>query len=473
MKLLTLSGEQTSIRDDAVEALAAGLAGDLIRPGDASYDEARALWNGMIDKRPALIVRCATADDVVGAVLFARANELLVAVRGGGHGVAGNATCDGGLVIDLSSLRGVEVDPERRLVRAEGGCRLGDVDAATQAHGLAVPFGVVSATGIAGLTLSGGMGWLRRKHGLTSDNLVSAEVVTADGTRVTASEDEHPELFWGLRGGGGNFGVVTAFTYRLHLVSPEVAFVFVLYPGERAREVLEGFAAYTAGAPDDVSPLAFLGRVPASEHFPEHAHGAPFAAVAAVHPGDPAVGEAVLRPLRELGEPIVDLSDTMPYVEAQRLLDEDYPDGGLYYWKSLQLDALSGEVVEALVRHAEAAPSDASTIDIWWSGGAMGAVSADATAFGPRPLILLGYEANFDDADATEANVSWVRDSIEELRPLSTGGTYLNFPGFFEEGDALLRATFGDANYERLVALKTAVDPANLFRLNGNIKPAG
>jgi FAD/FMN-containing dehydrogenase len=447
------------------------LQGEVLRPADGLYDETRRIWNGMIDKRPGLIARCASVEDVREAVGYARENDLLVAVRGGGHGVAGYAVCDDGLVIDLAGLNQVDVDLQRQTARAGGGCRLGDVDHATQEHGLAVPFGVVSRTGIAGLTLSGGIGWLRRKYGLSSDNLVSAEVVAADGRVLTASHDENTDLFWGLRGGGGNFGVVTSFEYRVHPVGPEVMLLFILYPAERAREVLSSVTEYMADAPDEVGPLAFLGRVPHAEMFPEEAHGQPYVAVAAVYAGDVEVGKRVVQPLRELGEPIVDFSEPMPYVEAQKLLDEDYPDGWFYYWKSLELDALGGEVVERLLAHASAAPSDHSTIDVWYHGGAMGRVPPAATAFGDRPEILLGYEANFESRDEADANVAWVRDSIDEVRPYSSGGVYLNFPGFFEEGDALLRAAFGDANYERLVALKNEYDPTNLFRLNGNIRP--
>jgi len=470
--LQTLDGREIALADDDIAMLEARLDGLVIRPGDQGYDEARSVWNGMIDRRPALVVRVAGTPDVVEAVRFARKHELPVAVRGGGHQVAGHAVSDGAIVVDLSDLRDVDVDPERRIVRAGGGSRLGDVDGATQEHGLAVPFGVVSQTGIAGLTLSGGMGWLRRAHGLTVDNLIAAVVVTADGSVVRASEHDHPELFWALRGGGGNFGVVTSFEYRLHPVGPEVAVAFVLYPGARAVDVTDAFAAYMADAPEEVSPLLVLGRVPHAEVFPAEAHGQPFVAIAGVHPGPVAEGEAVLRPLRELGDPIVDLSGTMPWVNAQQLLDEDYPDGWHYYWKSLELETLAPDVVRRLVEHAAEAPSDHSTIDIWWHGGAMGRVPAEATAYGARPTILLGYEANFEHADEAADNIAWVRGSLAELRPFSTGGAYLNFPGFFEEGDDLLRASFGEANYERLVAVKTQVDPANVFRFNGNIPPA-
>jgi FAD/FMN-containing dehydrogenase len=472
LKLAALGGGETAVDESLGRALEERLRGALLRPGDDAYEEARLLWNGMIDRRPALIARCESVEDVVASVAFARAGELLLAVRGGGHGVAGNATCDDGLVVDLSPMNDVTVDAERRLARVAGGARLGDVDRATQEHGLATPLGVVSETGVAGLTLSGGMGWLRRLHGLSCDNLVSAEVVTADARVVTASEDENPELLWALRGGGGNFGVVTSFEFRLHPVGPEVALAFVLYPGERAREVIEFYGRYMADAPDEVSPLCFVGRVPHADMFPAESHGAPYVALAGVHPGDPAEGERVLQPLRDLGDPIVDFSEPMAYVDAQRLLDEDYPNGWQYYWKSIELDRLGAEAIDLVVRHAEAAPSHHSTVDVWYHGGALSRVPPGATAFGDRALVLLGYEANFEDPGERDANVAWVRDSIEEVRPLSTGGTYLNFPGFFEEGDELLRDSYGAENYDRLVALKTQYDPTNLFRLNGNIRPA-
>ncbi|MGE5689565.1 MAG: FAD-binding oxidoreductase [Pseudomonadota bacterium] len=469
--LQTLDGRELALDDVRVSRLASRLTGRVVRAGDPTADAVRRVWNGMIDRTPALVVQCAGVADVVETVRFAGEHELPVAVRGGGHGVAGHAVADGALVVDLGAMRSVEVDPDRRRVRADGGCRLEDVDRATQAHGLATPLGVVSQTGIAGLTLSGGMGWLRRAHGLSCDNLVAADVVTADGTVVRASEDDNPDLLWALRGGGGNFGVVTAFEYRLHPVGPDVAVTFVLYPGEHAVELMDAVGAWLAEAPEAVSPLCVLGRVPHADAFPPELHGRPYLAVVGLHPGDPADGEAVQRPLRELGTPLVDLSATMPYTQAQTLLDEDYPDGGRYYWKSLELPELRPDVARRLVEHAAAAPSDHSTIDVWYGGGAMARVAPDATAFGSRPPILLGYEANFDDAADAAANVGWARGSVAELQPFSSGGAYLNFPGFFEEGDALLRASFGDANYERLVGLKSRYDPRNAFRFNGNIPP--
>ena len=462
----------TVLEESLVADLQSRLQGELIRPGDENYDEARKVWNGMIDKKPALIARCARVADVVASVNFARENGILLAVRGGGHNVAGTAVADGGLVVDLSPMKGVRVDPERRTVRAEGGVTIGDLDEETQKFGLATPMGVVSETGIAGLTLGGGLGWLRRKYGLSSDNLVSVDVVTADGQYLTASETEHPDLFWGIRGGGGNFGVVTSFEYRLYPVGPEVMFCFVLYPGDRAKEVLRFCEEYVAQAPDEVSPLGVLGRVPHDELFPEEWHGKPYAAILAMYSGSVEEGEQILKPLRDLGDPIADLSEPMPYTEAQKLLDEDYPEGGRYYWKSVNVNSLGDEEIEHLMAHAETAPSDHSTIDVWYQGGAMSRVGAEETAFGDRSArYLLGVEGNWEEPHEDEANVAWVRGCVADMQRFSDGGMYLNFPGFLEEGQEMMRDAYGE-NYERLVALKDEHDPTNFFRMNQNIRPA-
>ncbi|UQS31077.1 FAD-binding oxidoreductase [Streptomyces fradiae] len=455
----------------SVDAFAARLTGRLVRPGEPDYESARSLWNGVIDRRPALVARCRGDDDVAAAVDFARDNGLSPAVRGGGHGVAGHALCDDGLVIDLSEMTGVEVEAGARTVRAEGGCTLGDVDRATQAHGLATPLGVVSATGIAGLTLSGGMGWLRRRYGLSCDNLVSARVVTADGNRLTAGAGEHEDLFWAIRGGGGNFGVVTSFEYRLHPVGPEVFLCFVFYPADRARQVLRSCERYLSEAPEEVAPLGVLGRVPAAEEFPEEAHGEPFVGVAALFPGDPAEGERVLRPLREAAEPIRDLSGPTTYLEAQSFLDGDYPDGWRYYWKSVNTPGLGDELIDRLAGRAAEAPSPYSTLDVWYQGGAMARVGERETAFANRGApYLLGIEANWQEEADTARNVSWVRDTFADLRSFSSGGVYLNFPGFLEEGEQLLREGYG-GNVRRLAEVKAAYDPGNLFRHNANIAP--
>jgi FAD/FMN-containing dehydrogenase len=474
LRIVTLAGTDSVLDEAVVEQFASRLRGELLRLGDAEYEEARQLWNGVIDRRPALIARCASVEDVACAVNFARENDLLLAVRGGGHNVAGTASADGGLVVDLSAMKEIEVDPERRTVRAGAGVTIGELDEETQKHGLATPMGVVSETGIAGLTLGGGMGWLRRKHGLSADNLISVQVVTADGRIVTASEEENEDLFWGIRGGGGNFGVVTSFDYRLHPVGPEVMFCFVLYPGARAKEVLRFGEEYTADSPDEVSPLGVLGRVPRVEDFPEEWHGEQYVALLAMYAGSVEEGEEALRPLRGLGGQIADLSGPMPYTEAQKILDEDYPDGWRYYWKSVNVNGLDDGVIEALMERAQAAPSDHSTIDVWFQGGAMARIGANESAFGDRSApILLGIEANWEeDPQEDGANIEWARGCYADMRRFSGGGVYLNFPGFLEEGQGLMRDAYGE-NYEILVALKNQYDPANLFRLNQNIKPRG
>jgi len=460
-----------------VQQLATRLRGDLLRPGQDSYESARELWNGMIHKHPALIARCAGTEDVITAVGFARDHDLPLAVRGGGHGVAGYALCDGGLVVDLSAMRQIDVDVEGRTARAQGGATLGELDEATQRQGLATPLGVVTATGIAGLTLSGGMGWLRRKYGLSCDNLRCAQVVTADGLSMTASDTENEDLFWAIRGGGGNFGVVTSFEYRLHRVGPQVYFCYVLYPAARAIDVLRSCERFLStrpedyGDPDGIAPLGVLGRVPPIEEFPPAWHGEPFAALLALYPGDPVAGERILQPLRQITDPIADLSGRMPYTDAQAVLDQDYPDGGRYYWKSINVPELSDRVIERLVEGVRAAPSPRSTIDVWYQGGAMARVGETDTAFANRTApYLLGIEANWAEEAGAEANIAWARKTICDLRSFSDGGLYLNFPGFLEEGEQLLREGCG-VNYDRLVQIKTKYDPDNLFRLNANIIP--
>jgi FAD/FMN-containing dehydrogenase len=453
--------------------LRAALDGRAVGPDDPGYEEARKVWNGMIDKRPAVIALCHSVEDVVAAVAFARENDLPVTARGGGHNVAGLAVADDAVVIDLSAMNEVTVDTGHGTARAGGGAKLGDLDRATQAFGLATPMGLQSETGIAGLTLGGGMGWLRRKYGLSCDQLASAQVVTADGNVLTASEEENSDLFWGLRGGGGGLGVVTTFEYRLHPVGPEVMVAALFYPRAVAKEVFRSVEQYTQEAPEDISPLAFLGTVPPAEPFPEEAHGAPAVIVGAMYPGDPTEGEGLLQPLRELGEPIMDLSGPMPYVQFQSLFDEDYPNGGRYYWKSIHLAELSDEVLDRLMVHAEAAPSAHSTIDVWYQGGAMTRVGSADTAVGDRSSpILIGAEGNWENPEDDQANIAWTREIIADMSRFPSGGAYLNFPGFLEEGERLLRDSYGP-NFDRLKALKETYDPSGLFQGNRRVRPTG
>jgi FAD/FMN-containing dehydrogenase len=453
-----------------VGAFAARMRGEVLRMGDAGYDEHRKVWNGMIDRHPLLIARCTCVEDVVVAVNFARKHNLLTAVRGGGHQVAGHGTCDNGMVIDLSPMKNIEIDPELRIARVEPGCNWGEVDRATQTYGLAVPGGVVSDTGVAGLTLGGGFGWLRNKWGLSCDNLLSVEMVTADGRVVRASESEHSELFWGIRGGGGNFGIVTSFEFQLHPLGPEVMFCFVFHDGNKSEEALRFFREYTANAPDEVSILAVLGIFPpGAEIFPHELHGKPYILFGGIYAGSPEDGERVLQPLRDFSTPLVDFSSRMPYTQAQTVFDEDYPRGMRYYWKSTTLMELSDEAITCLVEQAQRQPSPYSTTDVWHNAGAIRRMDASKTAYSGRQLpYLINPEANWQDAKDDEANIGWVRDFLKALQPISGGIKYLNFAGFQEEGQEMMKSAFGD-KYERLAALKKQYDPANLFRLNQNI----
>jgi FAD/FMN-containing dehydrogenase len=425
----------------------------------------------MIDRRPAVIVRCRVTEDVAAAVRVARGRGLEVAVRGGGHNVAGLAVSEGGMVIDLSAMNRVEVDPDRRLAVVGGGALWRDVDEETQKHGLAAPAGLVSETGVGGLTLGGGLGWLRRKHGLSCDNLIRAEVITADGRRVTASEQENPDLLWALRGGGGNFGIVTEFVFRLHPVGPEVAMALVLYPGTDVVPLLRAFREYVSTAPDEIAPLAFTGTAGEElEGLPSAIYGRTVLTVAAVYVGLAAEGDRRLLPLRQLGDPVADLSGRLQYAGVQRAFDEDYPDGRRYYWKSAAVAELSDPVIDLIARFTERRPSPLSTVDIWALGGALRHEPAGGSAYAGRAAsYLVNPEANWDDAEADAANLTWARELVHTLHP-HTVGTYLNFPGMLEEGERQLQAAFGD-HFERLRELKQRWDPDNVFRLNHNIVP--
>lgn len=469
LAIVNLTGSQTAVAISELEALANQIRGSLIRAENETYDEARRLWNGMFDKRPAVIVQCAGVADVIEAVRFARDRNLLVAVRGGAHNVAGLASYDSGFVIDLSQMRSVHVDPQACTVRVEGVAQLGDIDQETQKFGLVVPIGVVSETGIAGLTLNGGVGWLRRKWGMTCDNLISADLVTAEGQLVTTSKTENPDLFWALRGGGGNFGIVTAFNFALHPLGPEVMFCFVMYPD--STDILQKFRQYAQSEPEEVGMLSFTGTVPADENFPEEWWHKPFFVVAACYAGSAEDGEKVLQPLREWGTPIVDFSDRLPFTQVQKFLDAEYPKGRNYYWKSVYLKAFNDDTIDMLLALNRQAPSPYSTIDIWTMGGAMSRVGSAESPLSPREApFMIGIEANWDDPQDSDRNIAWVRNCVDGLAPFAAPGIYLNFPGFLEEADNLVRDAYGD-NLKRLTQLKQKYDPDNFFRLNQNIKP--
>jgi FAD/FMN-containing dehydrogenase len=469
-QVATTSGAATVLEEATIQAFKACLRGELLRHGDAGYDPARAIWNGMIDRKPLLMARCTGAADVIAAVNFARANQLLLAVRGGGHNIAGTAVCDGGLVIDLSAMRGIHVDPTARTARAQPGSTWGDLDRETQVFGLATPGGMVSTTGVAGLTLGGGFGWLSRTYGLTVDNLRSVDLVTADGRLLTASATEHPDLFWGVRGGGGNFGVVTSFEYQLHPVGPTVMAGMVLYPMEQAHDVLHFYGEYAVAAPDALGTCAVLRIAPPAPFLPHEIHGQPVVGIIACYAGPLEAGERLTRPLKAFGTPVADLIGPKPFTDHQKLLDAGQPPGRHYYWKSEYLPGLSDAAIETTVSYARRLSSPLTAVLIMQLGGAISRIDEGSTAAGNRAAaFVLNINTSWVDPNESSKHIQWTREFWAAMRPFSTGGVYMNFLSA-DEGEERIRAAYG-ANYDRLVALKNRYDPTNLFRVNQNIKP--
>jgi FAD/FMN-containing dehydrogenase len=461
----------TSMRvlgEATVQELREAVRGDVVTARDAEYDEARSVWNGAHDGRPAVIVRCTGVADVIASIEFARSNDLEIAVRGGGHSIAGFSTCDDGIVIDLSQLNEVRVDPAARRAYVGGGAVWADVDHETQAHGLATTGGLVSTTGVAGFTLGGGIGWTMRKFGLACDNLVGADVVTADGRLVHTSETESPELLWGLRGGGGNFGVVTQFELELHPLGPTVYAGPVFYPAEAAGPLLQAFAAWSETAPDDVTALVNLTTAPPLPAIPVEWHGKKVVALVAVSTGPLEEGEALVAPLRAVAEPIVDLLGPMPYTFIQSLLDPLWEKGIGAYFKATNLARLDDELIERLCTMHLAAPGPQCEIHVHQMGGAVGRVGEEATAFAERsmPFVLNAVTGWRDPSDAG-SHSEWSRTVIATALEASTGRAYVNFLG--DTGAA--RSSYGEETYARLVALKNAYDPTNVFRRNQNIEP--
>lgn len=448
------------VSGEIIDAFSGAVGGKLIAPADPEYHSARRIWNASIDKHPGLIVRCAGAADVVKAVKFGRENDLVVSIRGGGHNVAGRALSDDGLVIDLSSMRAVFVDPAKGTARVQGGATLGDLDRETHAFGLAVPAGVVSRTGIAGLTLGGGVGWLVRKYGLTCDNVLSFEIVTADGNLLTVSGDENTDLFWALRGGGGNFGVVTSFLFRAYPVT-NVLGGMIVHARDRARDVIRHYRDFMTSAPEDLTAYAALITTP---------DGHPAVAVIACFCGDPAEGKRVLRPLREFGSPLMDAVQLVPFPVMQKLLDGAFPEGTYNYWKSDFLREMSDEAIDLIVTHANKMKSPLSAVVIEYYGGAAGRIGISQTAFAQRQAEYdIGYMAQWTDPAEKDVHVAWARDMAEALRPHTSGGHLLNFLG--EESPDMIQAAFGP-NYARLTQVKKKYDPTNFFSINQNVKPA-
>src|SRR6266498_2174117 len=458
--VLTATGAR--IKEAAVEEFKARLRGQLLRPGDDAYDEARKVWNGMFDRRPALIARCAGTADVMSAVNFARDNGLQAAVRGGGHSFPGHSVCDGGLVIDLSPMKGIRVDPAARRARAQPGVKWIEFDHETQALGLATTGGTNSDTGIAGLTLGGGLGWLAGKYGLTCDNLLSADLVTADGRFLTASAKENEDLFWGLRGGSGNFGVVTSFEYQLHEVSTVLAGL-VVYPYDKARDVLSFYSKFSRAIPDELNTIGVLLTLP---------DGQKASAIAVCYNGNLDEGERVLQPLRDFGPPLAVQLGPMPYVAVQSMLDASFPVGRQYYWKAHLMGEISDSAIEVMVDYFSRAPSPFTALGFQQLGNAANRVGPDETAFSHRDavydfLMLSGWE----DPSEADANIEWTRAVYAAMQPSLHAGIYVN--GLGEDSAQQTTAAFRPATYERLLGLKDKYDPTNFFRLNPNIRPTG
>jgi FAD/FMN-containing dehydrogenase len=446
--------------------------GEVLRPGDAGYDQARALWNGAIDRCPAFIVRCRSAAEVAAAVRFAAGSGMLLAVKGGGHSIPGWSVCEGGVMIDLSPMKGVHVDVQRRVATAEPGLLLREYDAATQAHGLASPGGEISHTGVAGLTLGGGLGWLSRKYGLACDNLIEAEVVLADGSVVIANEQQHAELFWGLRGGGGNFGIVTRFTFRLHPVPPMMA-GFVMHPAAAAADVLGLYEQLSRSAPDELSLVAALVTAPPAPFVPDALRLQPVVALAACWVGDAREGAEAVQPIRRFGRAAIDTFGVQPYTQVQQWFDDSVPHGLHYHCRSEWLKPLDAPAIAALARAGRERTSPLSQVLLRHMRGATSRVPVDATAFRFRHAThILTLAAGWQPGQACQPHRDWCHTAWESLRPASAGGTYVNHLSD-DEGDARTREAYGAATWARLVQLKRRYDPSNMFRMNQNIDPNG
>jgi len=467
--LKTMDGGTTTIGQEATEAFSGGLRGSLILPDTPGYDDARSIWNAMIDRRPGMIVECAGAADVIRAVKFAGEHGLLVSVCGAGHNIAGNAVVDGGFMISVRGMKSVRVDPSARRARVEPGVTLGEFDNEAQAFGLATPTGINSTTGIAGLTLGGGFGWLSRKWGLTADNLISADVVTAKGELLTVSADEHPELFWGIRGGGGNFGIVTSFEFQLHAIGPEILSGLIVYPIADAGDVLRNYREFAAQAPDELTVWVVMRKAPPLPFLPEAAHGTPVIILAALYAGEMSDGEEALKSLRAFGNPIADVISPHQFTGFQAAFDPLLTPGRRNYWKSHDFMEMSDGLVDTALRFVETLPSPECEVFFAQMGGATSRVPADATAYRHRDAqFIMNVHGRWGEASEDESGIAWCRDLFDATAQYATGGVYVNFMTE-EEGDRV-REAYGDS-FDRLVQLKKSYDPGNLFRMNQNILP--
>jgi FAD/FMN-containing dehydrogenase len=459
----------TQLPQTTVDDFKSAFRGNLLLPGDGDYEEVRQIWNAMIDRKPGLIARCKSPEEVAQVVKLARKHNMLVSVRGGGHNIAGNAVCDDGLMIDLSLMKGVQVDTNARRATVEPGCTLGDFDKAAQAHGLATPLGINSTTGVAGLTLGGGFGWLSRKYGMTIDNLLSADVVTADGAQVRASETENADLFWGLRGGGGNFGIVTRFEFQLHPVGPNVLSGLIVFPFDQAKSVITQFARFTETMPDDLNVWMVTRKAPPLPFLPADVHGKEMVALALFYAGDPAEGQKLIEPLRGFGTPLGEHIGVQPYTDWQQAFDPLLTKGARNYWKSHNFSSLSEGVIDAIIEYAAKLPSPHCEIFIGTIGGQTTRVAPEAMAYSSRDAnYVMNVHGRWESAAEDERCIGWAREFFAKSQPFASPGAYINFLTQ-EESDRIAFA-YGPT-YKRMVDLKKKYDPTNFFRMNQNIKP--
>lgn len=470
MQLTSLGGSYADVGDAAIDALRAQLKGSILFAGDDGFEESRTVWNAMIDRTPAFVVRCADADDVAAGVAFAREHELLLSVKGGGHNIAGLAVAEGAVMLDLSPMRGVQVDVGSRVAHAQGGCLLSDLDGETQAHGLATALGFVSATGVGGLTLGGGFGYLSRRWGWTTDSVVGMDVVTAEGRRVRATATENPDLFWGLRGGGGNFGVVTNFDFALHPLGPEIMGGPVAWPASEAPRVLELYRTLAEEAPRELTLVSFMRLAPPAPWLTPEIHGKPIVAIIACHSGSPEEAERAVEPIKSFGNPVGDALVRRPYTQLQSMLDATQPKGRRYYWKSEYLPGIEPDLCERFIGHAGRIQSPFSTMILFQIAGALNDLDEDYSAAGNRDArFVLNIGGAWEGADNDAANVGWARQTWEGLRSFSTGGTYVNFLTE-DESPERVRTSMG-SNIGRLAKVKARWDPDNFFRTNRNVAP--
>ncbi|HXV47217.1 MAG TPA: FAD-binding oxidoreductase [Candidatus Binatia bacterium] len=470
LQVMTRTNGPVALQEGIVRKFKEGLRGELIIANDVGYDETRSIWNAMIDRRPALIARCLGVADVAACVNFAREHGIALSIKGGGHNIAGLAVCDGGLMLDMSRMRGVWVDPASRTARAQAGCLLGDVDRETQLHGLAAVLGFVSATGIAGLTLGGGCGYLTRQFGWTSDNVSSMNVVTAEGRVVRASEKENSDLFWGLRGAGTNFGVVTGFEYQLYPVGREIIAGAIAWSADSASEVLDMCRAVMEKAPPELVCVAALRNAPPAPWLAKEIHGRPIVALFVCYTGNLSEGEKLVGPIKAFGSPVGDIVQRRPYISQQSLLDATQPKGRRYYWKSEYLPRLEPNLLATAIKHAKTIASPHSAIILFPLHGALNRLAEDHSAVGNRDSAwVLNITASWEKAEDDQTNIEWARTAWRDMRRFSTGGTYVNFLTE-EEGDERIQAAYGN-NYKRLAEIKSKWDPNNLFCMNKNIPP--